>query len=91
MAQQIGADVRVVEFEYNQPIGDFDRIAKGLPSPFLLSHFAAGLFTFTHSEAHEFKPHLITAVQCETPSGDHNHSCCRHKQRTCILKWVEDI
>ncbi|ELR14399.1 aminotransferase, class V superfamily protein [Acanthamoeba castellanii str. Neff] len=48
MAKQIGADVRVVEFEYDQPLHDFGRIAE---------------------VARSFKPHLITAVQCETPSG----------------------
>ena len=47
MAQQIGADVEIVGFEYDEVI-DIDRV---------------------QDAAKHFKPSLVTAVHCETPSG----------------------
>jgi hypothetical protein len=77
MAQQIGADVRVVEFEYDQPLHDFGRIAEG--ALLLRVDTRHTRHDTRHTDlinafmccvvARSFKPHLITAVQCETPSG----------------------
>jgi aspartate aminotransferase-like enzyme len=51
MARSIGAEVRTVEFGYDQTISGWERIEKAIV---------------------EFRPKMITAIHCETPSGTLN-------------------
>lgn len=51
MAASIGAEVKAVNWDYNETIGDLARIETAMET---------------------FKPRMITAVHCETPSGTLN-------------------
>lgn len=51
MARSIGAEVRVVGFDYNQTLNDWDAIEREIAA---------------------FRPKMITAIHCETPSGTLN-------------------
>jgi len=51
MARSIGADVRIVGFDYNQTLSDWDAIEQAIIA---------------------FRPKMITAIHCETPSGTLN-------------------
>jgi len=52
MATQIGADVRVVEFAYDQPLHDFGRIAEGALLP-PCCHTAHDTRCTTHNTRHD--------------------------------------
>lgn len=51
MAASMGCEVRWINYDFDQSVHDFDRVAEIVK---------------------EFRPHMITAVHCETPSGTFN-------------------
>lgn len=51
MAESIGAEVKIIGFEYNETLNNLESVEKAIQ---------------------EFKPKMITAVHCETPSGTLN-------------------